>query len=173
MEISVDLKGVDEAIDAMMAAFPKDPAKQRTLVNGAMRVSARKNMLPKAKQLALMGDGSGALSEALAIRSQAKRKIKSKGAAAGVEIVPVRHNRKALAMYINHYYTSKGKNAPASIVSSGIRHGHLVEFGSVNNNARPFLWPAAQAGQASYIASVGKELEKATERAVNRARKTK
>lgn len=173
MQFSVELKGIDEAIDAMIAAFPSEPAKQRTLVNGAMRVSARKHMLPTAKQRALLGDGSGALSEALAIRSQAKRKIRSKGIAAGVELVPVRHNRKALAMYINHYYTSQGLTAPAGLLVSGIRHGHLVEFGSVNNNARPFLWPAAQGGQAGYVMDVGKELAKATERAVNRARKTK
>lgn len=173
MQFDVKLKGVNDAIDAMMAAFPKNPAKQRTLVNTAMRVSAKKHMLPAAKQRALVGDGSGALSESLAIRSQSKRKIRMKGITAGVELVPVRHNRKALAIYINHYYTSQGLTAPASLLVSGIRHGHLIEFGSVNNNAKPFLFPAAQGGQAGYVMDVGKELKKATERAVNRARKTK
>lgn len=173
MEISVELKGVDEAIDAMMAAFPSDPNLQRRLLNGAMRVSARKAIVPTAKQMAMVGDGSGSLSEAIAVRGQSKKRLAGKNAAAGVEVLPIRFNRKAIAMYINHYYTAVGRNAPAKMISSGIRHGHLVEFGSVNNNARPFLWPAAQSGQTSYIAGVGSQLKKATERAVNRARKSK
>lgn len=171
MQVSVNLDGLNDAIDAMAAAFPADPRKQRQLVNAAMRTAARKNILPTAKQRAKVGDGSGALSEALAVRTQPRKKTNKKGVAAGVEILPVRSNRKALALYINHYYTSQGLTAPASLLVSGIRHGHLVEFGSVNNTASPFLWPAATAGKNAYIQAVGVELQKATERAVKRARK--
>lgn len=171
MQLDSKVKGLDEAIKAMQAAFPNDPKKQRALVNGALRTSARKNILPTAKQRAMAGDGSGALSAALAVRAQSAKKLRSKGTPVGVEVVPVRNNVKAIAMYVQHYYTARGRIAPAGILSSGIRHGHLVEFGSVNNNARPFLWPAAQSGKAAYIQNVGAELKKSIERAVQRARK--
>ena len=171
MQASVNIDGLEDAIKAMAAAFPTNPKRQRQLVNTALRVSARKHMLPRAKQLAAIGDSSGALSESLAVRSQSSKKLRNKNIPAGVEIVPVRNNRKALALYIAHYYTAEGRTAPASILSSGIRHGHLVEFGSANNNAKPYLWPAAQGGQSGFVADVGKELAKATDRAVNRARK--
>ena len=171
MQVDVKLDGLEDAIKAMAAAFPADPNKQRKLVNGAMINSAKKNILPTAKQRAKVGDGSGALSESLAVRVQPRKKTNTKGVAAGVEIVPLRSNRKAMAMYINHYYTQKGLTAPAKMMVSGIRHGHLVEFGSVNNTATPFLWPAATSGKASYINDFGVELRKSVDKAVDRARK--
>jgi HK97 gp10 family phage protein len=171
MQVSAKIDGLEDALKAMAAAFPADPKKQRSLVNSAMRTAAKKEMLPTAKQKAKVGDGSGALSEALAIRVQPKKKTSAKGVGAGVEILPLRSNRKALAMYINHYYTQNGLKPPAGILVSGIRHGHLVEFGSVNNNATPFLWPAATAGKGAYTNMVGDELKKAVDKAVNKARK--
>lgn len=171
MQVDVELVGLDDAINAMIAAFPSDPKRQRQLVNSAMRAAAKKDILPTAKERAKVGDGSGALSEALSIRVQPKKKTNAKGIAAGIEILPLRSNRKALAMYINHYYTRQGLTAPASLLVSGIRHGHLVEFGSVNNSASPYLWPAATSGKSAYVNSVGQELKKSVERAVARARK--
>ena len=171
MNLSANLDGLEDAIKAMAAAFPAEPKKQKQIVNTALRVSAQKHMLPRAKQMAKVGDSSGALSQSLAVRSQSAKKLRSKGIPAGVEIVPVRNDRKALALYIAHYYTAEGRIAPASIITSGIRHGHLIEFGSANNNAQPYLWPAAQGGKAGFVQDVGKEMSKATERAVNRARK--
>lgn len=171
MQGNVDIKGLDGALKAMQAAFPKDPKKQRGVLNTAMRTAARKNIVPTAKELAKRGDGSGALSESIAVRNQSKKRLAAKGMVAGVEVVPVRFNRKAIALYVQHYYIDKGITPPANIVTSGIRHGHLVEFGSVNNTPRPFLLPAGRAGQTGYINAVGGELEKAIERRVKRARK--
>jgi len=171
MDMGVQMKGLDDALKAMEAAFPKDPNKQRGLLNSAMRGAANKTIVPVAKQLAKAGDGSGALSEAIAVRNQSKKKLRSKNVAAGVEVVPVRFNRKAIALYIQHYYTNVGRVAPANMFASGIRHGHLVEFGSVNNSPRPFLKPAGDVADDVYIQAFAKAMRSATERAVKRAAK--
>ena len=149
MQAKADIVGLKSAMRALQAAFPDNVKIQSQIVNGAMGVSARKSFLPIAKQLAMRGDGSGALSESLAVRAQ--KANKRKGKAGGMDVVPVRGNKKALAMYINYHYTSKGKTPPASIIVSGIRHGHLVEFGFVHKKsgkhvaAAPFLWPSTVA----------------------------
>jgi hypothetical protein len=171
MDVGVRVVGLEDALKAMSEAFPSNPREQRRILNGAMGASARRNILPEAKGMALAGDGSGALSESLGVRGMSQRKIRQKQSVAGVEVVPVRSNRKALAMYIAHYYTAQGRTPPASMVVSGIRHGHLVEFGSVNNAASPFLWPAAAHGKPGYVNDVAADLKKKTEAAVRRAAK--
>jgi len=177
MEPSVKIEGLDEAMKAMLAAFPADPKKQRQLVNGAMRASAARTILPVAKSMSLAGDGSGALSEALGIRNQSRKKLAMKQGAAGVEVVPVRSNRKAMMMYIAHYYTGRGINPPAEMITSGIRHGHLVEFGTGPRErsgpmpARPFLWPAGSSQAAPYKSRFAGDMKKKIEAAVKREAK--
>jgi hypothetical protein len=156
---------------AMAAAFPTDPKKQKALLGGSMRAAAADSILRQAKVLAMQGDGSGALSEALGIRTQPAKKIRTKRISAGVEVTPIRGNRTAMAMYINHYYTSRGRNAPAKMITSGIRHGHLVEFGTVHSPARPFLYPAASSKTSDYVSKFAASLKKKTESAVKRAAK--
>ena len=168
MEAGARVEGLDAALKAMQAAFPRDAKKQKQILNSSMRASANKAILPAAKRNALQGDGSGALSEALGIRNTKARKLRQSGVPAGVEIVPVRANMKAMALYIAHYYTAQGRTPPAGILSSGIRHGHLVEFGSVNNSAQPFLWPAASSGHGAYVRGFAAEMQKKTEAAVRR-----
>jgi hypothetical protein len=46
-----------------------------------------------------------------------------------------------------------------------------VEFGSKNNNANPFMLPAARAGENGYVNSVAGEIKLAVERNVARAKK--
>ena len=145
MEGKAQIVGLKEAMKSLQAAFPDNVKVQSQIINGAMGGSARKSFLPVAKQLAMRGDGSGALSESLGVRAQ--KASRRKGKAGGMEVVPVRSNRKALAKYINFYYTARGKTPPANILTSGIRHGHLVEFGVPRKGiaANPFLWPATMA----------------------------
>jgi hypothetical protein len=170
--VSAKIEGLEDAMKAIAAAFPSDPKKQKSLLNSSMRQASTATILKQAKILAMQGDGSGALSEALGIRAQGARKLRAKSLAAGIEIAPIRSNRKAMAMYINHYYTSRGRNAPAKMVASGIRHGHLVEFGSVNNApARPFLYPAATSQTNAYVSRFANDLKRKTEKAVKRAAK--
>lgn len=171
MEGVAKIKGLDDAMAAMRAAFPNNPEQQRRLLNQAMSGSARKSIIPVAKQLAYQGDSSGALSEAIAPRAMSKSRARRRGKTAAVEITPVRTNRKAIALYINHYYTQRGQTPSANIVTSGIRHGHLVEFGTRHNAAQPFLWPAATSQQGKYVNSFSVFLRKRTEAAVRRRAK--
>jgi hypothetical protein len=179
MEAKADIVGLKDSLRALRAAFPEDQKERRRILNRSIGASARKNLLPIAKQMALTGDGSGALSESLGVRAMSRRWNLKHGRAragdkrmreAGMVIVPVRSNRKALAMYIRHYYTNKGKTPPASIIVSGIRHGHLIEFGSVHNSAKPFLWPAT-VGVPSYTQQFARDIKKYIAQAVKRAAK--
>ncbi|MEE8482753.1 MAG: hypothetical protein V3S12_05315, partial [Acidiferrobacterales bacterium] len=73
--------------------------------------------------------------------------------------------------YIDYYYTQRGKAAPIEAVTSGIKHGHLVEFGTVHTAARPFLWPAAMAKRTDFTLKFARVLKKKTEAAVRKAAK--
>lgn len=176
MEMVFKVEGLDDALRAIQAAFPRDANQQRKILNQSMSGAARKSIIPIAKQLALQGDGSGALSEAIAPRAVSKSRALARGFAAIVEITPVRSNRTAMAKYIAYYYTARGRVAPARLVTSGIRHGSLIEFGHATRSgggighvaAQPFLWPAAESGRAAYVrqfaASVRKKIESAVRR---------
>jgi len=173
VEGEVRIKGLDDALRAMRAAFPENAEQQRRLLNQAMSAAAKRTMVPMAKQLAMVGDGSGALAESIGMRAVSKSAARRSGVAARVEMVPVRNNRKAMAMYIAHYYTARGKSVPSKMVTSGIRHGHLVEFGHAARSggfvpARPFLWPAARAQSSVYTQNFAALLEKKTQAAVRR-----
>ena len=169
MEGSVKIKGLDAAMKAMGEAFPSNPEQQRRLLNQAQSGSAKKSIVPIAKDLALTGDSSGALSESIGVRAVSRSRALRKGVTSSVQVTPVRSNRKAIALYIQHYYNRVGRAAPTGIVTSGIRHGHLVEFGTVKAAAKPFLWPALTAGKAQYIREFSTFLKKKTEAAVRRA----
>jgi hypothetical protein len=171
MNVSVKVEGLEEAMQAMLAAFPVDERKQRGILNASMRAAATGTILADAKQRASAGDASGALSESLGIRATSKKKLKMRNVVAGVEIVPIRTNMKAMALYIQHYYTSRGKIAPAKMFTSGIRHGHLIEFGTAHSAADPFLYPAAQAAGGAYVNRFAADLSKKTEAAVKREAK--
>ena len=171
MEVAVKITGLKEATRAMQAAFPKDAKKQAGLLNSAMRTAGKNTILASAKRRALQGDGSGALSESLGFRATAVRVRTARQVAASVYIAPIRFNRKAMMMYINHYYTKRGKIPSAWLIGSGIRHGHLAEFGSKNNAARPFLWPAGQSQQGAYVGRVAGDLRKKIAAAVRRKAK--
>ena len=197
MEGSAKIHGLKDAMAAMRAAFPANPEQQRRMLNQAMSGAARKSIIPIAKQLALQGDSSGALSEAIAPRAISRRRALARGMAAGVEITPVRHNRKAVSKYIQYYYNRQGIAAPMEVAISGIRHGHLVEFGyktrgsgkkggflgslfgggggssGTHVGAQPVMGPALQAGRAEYVRKFSTTLKRKVELAVRRrARKT-
>lgn len=173
MDMQVRIEGLEEALAAMRAAFPDNYEQQRRLLNQAMAGSAKKSFIPMAKQLARRGDSSGALSESIAARAASRSRSLQRSMTAFVQVTPVRFNRKAIAMYVQHYYTRLGKNPGTKVVTSGIRHGHLVEFGTRHSPAQPFLWPAATAQRGKYIAEFAGFLRKKTEAAVRRRARTK
>lgn len=171
LNASAKIEGLEDAMKAMMAAFPADPKQQQKILHRSMGSAARKEILPTSKQLATVGDASGALTESLAVRALPAKERRMRNIAAGMIVVPVRSNRKALARYISHYYTNQGLTPPASLLVRGIMHGHLVEFGSKNNAARSFLWAAASQKQGSFVSTFARELKRITEAAVKKAAK--
>lgn len=171
MLISAKIDGLEDAMKALQAAFPTDPRKQQKILHSSMGSAARKEILPASKQLALVGDASGALSEALAVRALPAKERRKRNTAASMIVTPVRSSTKALARYINHYYTQEGLTPPASLLIRGIMHGHLVEFGSVNNAPKSFLWASAQANRSKFTETFASELRRITEQAVKKAAK--
>lgn len=156
---------------AIAAAFPKDPRQARKILNQAMSGAAKEAIIPTAKQLARAGDSSGALSDSIAPRAVSLARSLAQGKGAIVHVTPLRGDRAAMAKYISFYYTGRGKTAPAKMITSGIRHGHLVEFGTVKTGARPFLWPAAEQGRSAYVKAFAKFVEKKIAAAVRRKAK--
>ena len=176
MEMNLKIEGLDAAMKALQAAFPKDPKRQRSLLNQAMSQSAKKTIIPVAKSLAMQGDGSGSLSEAIKPRAVSLGRSRAAGVPARVQVTPVRSDKKAIGMYIDYYYNRRGKAAPPHILTSGIRHGHLVEFGHRTRSggfvsARPFMGPALSTAGSSYVRVIARNLERKVEAAVRRKRK--
>ena len=178
-QVTVKMEGVQDVIKAINELYPKNETARRSLLHSGMAGSMRKNMLPTAKQLAAVANRSGALSESLKVRAIAKGRLRFMPARAdaGVEMVPVRHNHKAVAKYAMYYYVQKGKAPPDRIFASGIRHGHLVEYGSVNNDPAPYLYPAATGGRPGFERDFSTILWKKTkarvQRTVRKAKKLK
>jgi hypothetical protein len=176
MELTVKVEGLKSALKAMNAAFPRNPRQQQRLLSAAARQAAKTAMLPTAKSLAMRGDSSGALSESLDVRLQSRRKLRRRGIAAGAEIVPVRFNVEAIRKYVQHYYINRGKTPSIDILASGIRHGHLVEWGFTHASGKevtghPYLWPAGRTGASLARKIFAGILRKKTEAAVRRAAK--
>ena len=170
--------GLQEVMKNIQAAFPKDPNQQRKLIQQGMRASLKNTVLAGVKKRALALGGSGALSESMGLRAIRKARLKTSRAVAGVQIVSVRNNMKAVALYANHYYAAKGKAVPMRLIASGIRHAHLVEFGHETRGggfvaARSFLWPSVQEGRAAYMRGVGTHINRKMESAIKRRGKNR
>jgi len=171
VEVEVRIDGLKEAFDAVRAAFPDDPKKQRSILNRSLSGAARKAVVPMAKQLALQGDESGALSDSITVRARSYSNARKRGAVASVVVTPLRMDAAAMATYVNYYYTSKGIAPPAGLISGGIRHGHLIEFGTVRHAARPFLYPALKSGFRMFLSEFTRSMKKKTEATIERAAK--
>jgi len=169
----VRIEGLDEALQAMLAAFPVDARQQRKLLNQSMSQAAKPTITRAAKSFAEQSDGSGALAHSIRARAVSASRARARGVPSSVQIVPVRKDKTAIAMYINHYYPN---GAPPSLLTGGLRHGHLVEFGHKTKNggfvaARPFMWPAVASQSGSYVRTFAKVLKRKVELAVKRKRR--
>ncbi len=174
-EASFKIEGLEDAMAAMQAAFPKDPRKQRSLLNQGLSGAARVTIIPAAKSFANQGDGSGALAESIRPRARSAANALLSGAVASVAIAPVRYSPKALALYMRHYYPN---GAPSGRIVDGIRHGHLVEFGHATKGggfvaARPFLWPAVRFAGSAFNDKFAGILKRKVELAVRRRARKK
>jgi hypothetical protein len=174
VETGLKVQGLDAAMAAMREIMPNQPKEQQKIINPAMKKSAKATMLAEIKQRALTGPtgnrASGALSESIGIRNQSKRKVMTKRAVAGVEIAPIRNTPKAMAMYVSHYYTQRGRTPHIGILDSGIRHGHLVEWGTVNHGPAPFLFPGVNNNLAPFLQRLAADMRRTMEQRVRRAR---
>lgn len=172
MDIGLKVEGLDAAMEALRATFPADHKVQRQILNTAMGKSARATMLAEVKQRALTGptgvQRSGALSESIGVRNQSRRKVMTKRAVAGVEIAPIRSNLKAMARYIDYYYTRQGRTPRIGMLNSGIRHGHLIEWGTVKHGPAPFLFPGVNNNLAPFLQRLAADMRRTMEQRVRR-----
>lgn len=148
IDIDVDVKGFDEAAKTIQKTFPRT-ARQRSVLQGAMRDAGRPTVLVDAAIRASALGGSGSLAQALTFRNRSIKSVRAAGAFGGVELVVKRHMQRAIKAY-EAFYGRK--------VTDGIRHGHLVEFGTRRTAAKPFLWPAAVSNTRRYVDRLSKEI---------------
>lgn len=141
--VDIDLTEVNKAL----AIFPAKI--QRSLVTSALRFAAqplKKQMESNARRT--MHPSSGALAESIGIKASRGGR-KGGGIIRRIWVGPMRSDPKALLKYLSFY----GKTLTRSSANSGIRHGHLVEFGFTAGNGRqvpaqPFIRPAFDATKA-------------------------
>lgn len=164
--IDISAHGFDEAAKVIEKSFPKT-SKQRSVMNAAMRDAGRQTALVEAALRAAALGGSGSLGQALTFRNRSLRSIQAARVFGGVELVVKRGMQRAIKTY-EAYYGVK--------VKDGIRHGHLVEFGTKRSAARPFLWPAVESQAPRYVnkfaQTIWTSIEKNVAKERNKQRKT-
>ena len=85
------IEGLDDAMKAMAAAFPKQNKQQASLLNAAMKSAAVQTIVVGAKLYAAASDGSGALAAAQESDDSAKR-----GRRSGCAATPQRQSNGAI-----------------------------------------------------------------------------
>ncbi len=165
-KIKVKVLGLRELERKLTQQIPKKA--QAKVVNRALRKAA-KPMVQTARLRARRGK-SNALSIAMSIWQVKKRtKLRNFGS---VEFGPRRNNKRAIAAYWDFY---AARTPTASDIINGIRHGHLVEWGTKTTPAHPFMRPALDAHGRQTIADFGKilgrEIEKEAARGVRQGRR--
>lgn len=72
-----------------------------------------------------------------------------------VFVGPKRKSKKAVALYQNYYGKNKTRMAFSRKViekdRDSIRHGHLIEFGTIKMPAKPYLLPAFDANRSAAV----------------------
>ena len=158
MSLTVKVSGLREVNDFLTRELPAKVA--ATAIAQALRMAA-KPIRDAARSNAVALGGSGAL--ALAISAwRTKKNVKvGTDTAASVEVGPRRGNKAALA----RYYAFYGKKPTPKMLQGGIRHGHLVEWGTKRTAPRRFMQRAfdaqAQNGVAIFEREIGAVVEKA------------
>lgn len=147
MQVRVDgLRDVERLLTEQL------PERVRATVIARALREAAKPMLAAAKANAASLGGSGALALSMGIRRQ--RKGVRGNTVASVYIGPIRGNKAALARYFAYY----GKRPTPKQLRSGIRHGHLVEWGTRRTPARRFMQRAFDAHARDAVRIFGKDI---------------
>ncbi len=163
--------GLKQLMDNMARVLP-DPKKQRSMINRSLSYVARREILPQAQQRARAAERSGALAESISVRARSALISRARGRVAMVEVGVNRMDPKAAAIYANHY-------GRTTVITSGIRHGHLVEFGfQPPGNApyvagQPWLGPATIVNSNTYARHFAGSLKKKLEAHIRRNAKAR
>ena len=141
---------------------------QKSMVTSALRAGAKiVQAAAKANAHKSKHPSSGALAESVGIK--AKRFGRGgKGSVSSLWVGALRSDKKAVAQYAGFY----GKASVKSI-NGGIRHGHLVEFGTKHQEARPWLYPALKGNEQAVVNRFRTVLSKRIEREVKKINKAK
>lgn len=161
----METKGLKE-LSAILDQFPEKM--RRSHITSALRaggkevVSAAKSKAQQARE-----PSSGALAESIGIRARKSRN----GGQHRILIGPLRNDKQAFLQYLSFYGISlSSKNA-----KSGIRHGHLVEFGHSYPGgsvpARPFMRPAMDSQKSRVVAVFRDTLRKRINSTIKRLKK--
>lgn len=165
--VSMNVKGLQELRRTMEEKLPKQV--QSNVMAAALKEAGRP-MKNAAKANARRGR-SGALAQAITFWNEKKKVRDKKGKFARVHLGPKRSLRGAIKKYYAYYGR---KNVSIAALKNGIRHGHLVEFGTSKMAARPFLRPAQAAHDKKLIQVFGRILGEKIEKAAEKeAQKTK
>jgi len=168
MKVDVQVRGLKELTETLTRVLPAKV--QQKAVATALRKAAGP-MVRAARASYKANARSGSLAAAMAIwRNRKGERRRGSTTFASVELGPRRSNKRALVKYYSYY---RGKPTPAQL-RLGIRHGHLIEFGTKRGTpAYRILTRAFDAHGRKAIDAFGAELGKAIEKEAARRGRVK
>ncbi|NNF65984.1 MAG: hypothetical protein HKM98_00580 [Gammaproteobacteria bacterium] len=153
-EIQIDgLKELDRKLKSL-----HEDARWPTLRRALMKSS---NPIVKTARN-LVSKRSGALARSIGKYSKKGRFNDEIGT---VSVGPKRNVKAAVSLY-QQYYGKRATGSKSKKKRDGIRHGHLIEFGTKHSPARPFLRPAFHANVTRVVKGFSAELKKSIAKTV-------
>jgi len=132
IQSKVKIHGLADVDKLLRKTLPEKA--QRNTVRKIMHVAARPMVKDLKRQYKALG-GSGSL--ALATRSWNVTKGFKGRFKGSIDVGPKRNSLRALKRYFSYYYPNQ--RIPATRLTTGIRHGHLVEWGTEHSQGRAIL----------------------------------
>lgn len=161
--MTVQIQGLQHLERLLTQTLPKTV--QQSVVAGALREAARPIVAAAKAGYRGLG-GSGSLAQATTAWRNRKAERRG-GHFASVEVGPRRGDRKALALYYAYYRSRKG--VAVKTLRAGIRHGHLVEWGTKRATGRRIMTKAFDTMGPQAVSQfrriLGERIEKAAARA--------
>jgi hypothetical protein len=163
VQVIAEIKGL-ENVEQLLGKTGLQAKTKKQVVQRALIKAARPLVNVAASRFRRLG-GSNSL--ATSMKAYRVRKGGSRRTFASVEVGPKRGDKRALAAYFRHY----GKTPTPRRLQLGIRHGHLVEFGSENNEvARRILENTARSQFRNVVNGFNKNIGKEIDAAVRKHR---
>lgn len=163
MQVNVEILGLADITELLTRTLPARV--QSNVVAGAIKEAAKPMVQAIKRDFRALG-GSGSLSLATSSWRDRKRETRGGQHFASVAVGPKRGNRRALAAYFAYY----GKKVTPRQYQLGIRHGHLVEFGTRRGSpARNVLGRAQDTYGVALVNSFGGIMGRRIEEAAAKA----